>query len=344
MRHDALAAASVYVGAVVGAGFATGREVFHFFGAYGPAGLWGCLAAGLAFAWLGGRILRLAATGKAPTYAHLYRLALGPALAPPADWVTTLFLFVGLSVVLAGGAALGADAWGMPPLVGAIAMALAIAVVVLPGRSGVVLGNLTLVPLLAAGAAALLAAEASHPGFWLRVQAAAALPGRSPSAWPLGGLLYVGYNILMGAVALCAVGGELPVRPAVRGGLAGGAALGLLAALVTVTLLAHGPEVRDAAVPLARVVAPYPAIWRFAYSACLVAALITTGVASAYALAARLDLHRFTPGVAAAGAVVLALPLATVGLVALVATVYPAMGVVGLLLCAGLVLRPLAKD
>jgi uncharacterized membrane protein YkvI len=343
MRHDALAAASVYVGAVVGAGFATGREVLHFFAAYGSAGLWGCLAAGAAFGWLGSRILRLAATGAAPDYARLYRVALGRA-ARPADWSTTACLFVGLSVVLAGGAALGSETWGLSPATGALLLALLIAAVLLPGRSGLVWANVALVPLLAAAALVLLVAEAAAPGFWHSVLAAAPAPGRPPAGWPLGAVLYVGYNILLGAVALCAVGDGMSPRAAARAGALGGLGLGVLAAGVAAPLLAHLPEVAASPVPLLRVVESHGSVWRAAYAGCLGGALLTTGVATAYALAGRLRLRALPPGLVAAGAVFLALPLAAAGIVALVATVYPAMGALGLLLCAGLARAPVAKD
>ncbi len=344
MRHDALGVAAIYVGAVIGGGFATGREVLFFFAAYGPPGLIGCAAAGAAFAWLGARILRLAARGAARDYTDLYRFALGPVLAGPADWATSAFLYVGLAVVLAGGSALGADAWALPAWVGAVGLAAAITLIVLPGRSGLVWGNLTLVPAMALGALLLLGAEAAHPAFWHAVAAAESLPGRLPGTWPLGAALYVGYNLLLGAVALCAAGADLPVRAAVRGGAGGGLILGVMAIVLELPILAHLTAVAPAAVPLARIVAPYGPAWRTVYSAGLAAALLTTGVATAYALALRLRPTRLPVGMAGAGAVVLALPVAALGLVGLVATVYPAMGVLGCVLCAGLAMRRLPKD
>ncbi len=344
MRHDALGVAAVYLGAVIGGGFATGREVLFFFAAYGPAGLIGCAAAGAAFAWLGARVVRLAARGSARDYTGLYRFALGPAIAPAADWATTAFLYVGLAVVLAGGAALGHDTWGTAPWLGAAALGATIAGVVLPGRSGLVWGNLALVPILAAAAIALLAAEAAQPGFWAAIAAARHLPGRPPVSWPLGAGLYVGYNLLLGAVALCAAGAGLPLRAAMWGGAAGGVALGAMATIIALPLLAHLPALAAAPVPLARVVEAHGPPWRTVYALGLAAALLTTGVATAYALAVRLAPARMPQGVMAAVAVVLALPAAAFGLVALVATVYPAMGVLGCALGAGLVLRRAPKD
>lgn len=56
-RHDwseAWQIAAVYVGTVIGAGFATGREIMEFFTRYGTAGTVGIIISGCLFIW-GGR-------------------------------------------------------------------------------------------------------------------------------------------------------------------------------------------------------------------------------------------------------------------------------------------------
>jgi uncharacterized membrane protein YkvI len=339
VRHDAAATAAVYVGAVVGAGFGSGREILQFFSVYGGAGLWGCLMAGAAFGWLGARVLQLAAEGRAPDYRRLYAVALGERLATPAEWVSSAALLVGLAAVLAGAGALAADVYGWPPLCGELLMAAAIAAVLAPGRRGLIGGSLALVPPLVAAAVGLFAVEARQGHVGWSLAAVGGPAARHPGAWLLGAVLYVGYNVMLAAVTLCAAGRGRPVRGARAGGLLGGVLLGVLAALVHSVLLAHLGEVADAPLPLGRVVAAYGPAWLAAYSACLGLALLTTGIATAFTLADRFGPRRLPVGVAAAAVVLAALPLAGRGLVTLVATAYPVMGALGLLLCVGLVGR-----
>ena len=47
-----ISVATMYVGVIVGAGFASGRETWQFFGIFGKDGFFGSLLAGLAFALL----------------------------------------------------------------------------------------------------------------------------------------------------------------------------------------------------------------------------------------------------------------------------------------------------
>ncbi len=49
--------ASIYVGTVIGAGFASGREIIDFFGVYGIKGIWGIVIAGLLFSLVGSLLL-----------------------------------------------------------------------------------------------------------------------------------------------------------------------------------------------------------------------------------------------------------------------------------------------
>lgn len=41
--------AAIFVGTVIGAGFASGREIIEFFGVYGTKGLWGIYIVGILF-------------------------------------------------------------------------------------------------------------------------------------------------------------------------------------------------------------------------------------------------------------------------------------------------------
>ena len=52
--------AAVYVGTVIGAGFATGKEIYEFFTQYGLYGLIGIILSGFIFIWIGKKIMVIA--------------------------------------------------------------------------------------------------------------------------------------------------------------------------------------------------------------------------------------------------------------------------------------------
>lgn len=60
--------AAVYVGTVVGAGFATGKEIVEFFTRYGFYGFIGILIAGYIFIFTGTKIMLISARIRASSY------------------------------------------------------------------------------------------------------------------------------------------------------------------------------------------------------------------------------------------------------------------------------------
>ncbi|MFS8652663.1 MAG: hypothetical protein FWJ66_12260, partial [Caldibacillus sp.] len=68
---EALQLAAVYVGSVVGAGFATGKEIVEFFSRFGTLGLLMIIVSGIFFIWFGVKIMLLALRLKATSYHQL---------------------------------------------------------------------------------------------------------------------------------------------------------------------------------------------------------------------------------------------------------------------------------
>ena len=57
MNKNWIKIASIYVGTVIGAGFASGREITEFFGVYGIKGTWGIFLSCSLFAFVGSLLL-----------------------------------------------------------------------------------------------------------------------------------------------------------------------------------------------------------------------------------------------------------------------------------------------
>ncbi|WMM24710.1 hypothetical protein RBU61_17550 [Tissierella sp. MB52-C2] len=57
MKKEWLSIASIYVGTVIGAGFASGREIIEFFGVYGINGIWGMFIVGIILSLIGSLLL-----------------------------------------------------------------------------------------------------------------------------------------------------------------------------------------------------------------------------------------------------------------------------------------------
>lgn len=278
-----LSLASVEVGALVGGGFASGREVHEFFAGHGHGGRAGVVLFALLIAVLGGLFLEVARRGGTRSYRELTARLAGRRVADLADPLVALALFLGLAVTIAGSGALFASlGWGSR-LVGVGAASLLTALVVWRGSRGVIAANAAIVPALAAlvlvvaGLPRLGDAAAWHLG----VRALTGAAGRAS-------VTYFLYNGLLAVVLFASLGGEAR-RPA-DGWLAASLAatvLGLLALAIHSALVAH-PDVAAAEIPLLSLAARGGGLLRLAYALALAGALLTTAVGNAFGLFARL--------------------------------------------------------
>ncbi|GMA48708.1 hypothetical protein GCM10025857_00650 [Alicyclobacillus contaminans] len=92
-----------YIGTVVGAGFASGQEIFRFFGRFGTAGVFAIALAAVLFAWLGYRVMYLGHVLRARSYRELNRHLFGETVGTVLDVVLSIMLF-GVTVAMIAGA------------------------------------------------------------------------------------------------------------------------------------------------------------------------------------------------------------------------------------------------
>lgn len=316
-RSNSFAVAMAYAGAVIGAGFATGREVAVFFTAFGRQGLTGVLLATVLFIWAGVTILDV--TQHNPVYSYrdfLYCiLGLRP-LVIAADLLFLGTLLTGIGVMTAAGGTILADWQVWYP--GGCALFLTICILFLRrGRSGFVKANMLLVPLIILAITLLCLLQISAP--------AMALPHTCGAA-----LLYVAFNTAIAAVALATLKEHLDSKVVCWGGVGGGLIIGVLLLLIySATLNISGqPDI-----PLLQLAKFWLGDWHWFYALALFAAVLTTALANLHGLACRARGKYWTVLlVASAGG----FALAQFGFAKLVGFLYPLLGTCNIVLLAGL--------
>lgn len=333
-RLSPLQVSAVYIGTVVGAGFASGQEVLQFFGGFGPAGAIGIVLASLLLSFFGWRVLWVARREEASTYVEMVYAIGGPGLGRAVDVIITFFLFGGVTTMIAGSGAVFAEEFGLSPAIGAGAMAVATLATVLLGFGGVIRAISLVVPVLflavfGISAALILAAP---------IDLATPLPARTPIPyWPLAAVAYASYNLLLAIAVLAPLGTAATSSALRKGALWGGVGLGLGAFAIYLAIAAQGPAALRVEVPMLSAAGRISPSIRFLYSLVLLAEIYSTAVGSLYGFTTRIarDGERLYP-VAAVGVAALAFLLSRWGFSNLVSLVYSAVGVAGLIFLAAL--------
>lgn len=320
--------ACTYIGAVIGAGFASGQEVFQFFVKHGPHGVFGLILAGSLFILGGVVILRLARQIGVSSYYEAFYKALGQRAGLVIDLLYILFTIGSISVMLAGSGSIFHEALGVRYAVGVLITLAVVMVTVSRGVRGVLLLNTLLIPFLVVIMlyTSLSPLNASTMGPYGDGGGAVGMP------WYMNGLIYVALNLFLSMALMMRIGADVEDRRVLSwGGIVGGGVLMLVLLVMGVALYRFADQIYYAEMPMLTIADYSGPVLHFLYTVGLWVAMITTAVANAYGFIQRvMPLFRLSYYNAAMLTVVVVLPLTRFGFANLVAYMYPIFGVISL--------------
>lgn len=277
--------AFTYVGAIVGAGFASGQEILRFFVVFGEYGVWGGIIACFLFILLGSVVVLVINKLNIKDYGQLLENIFPEKLAKIMDIIITLVLWLGLGVMLIGGADLLNEVYGFNKVIVFLFLALLIGICLWQGEDGLLEANSLLIPVLILStifvclfslARPLLCILGNNHQFNL-------LPN-----WWIGSFLYVFYNMIIGIVILSSLkidSKDLPIEGVVLGGLI----LGFLIIIMIKSLLLLSPRELSSQMPMLTLSFKIGSLIGKIYSISLMIALFTTALGNAFALCNRLN-------------------------------------------------------
>jgi uncharacterized membrane protein YkvI len=157
--------AAVYVGTVVGAGFATGKEIVEFFSRFGFFGFLSILMSGYLLIFMGSKLMRMAARIKAKSYQEFNEYLFG-AWAGKGINVLMLLMLLGVSaVMLAGAGAVFKEQLGLSKNLGVFLTIFLSLVVMMVGTKGLFAVNTFVVPLMITFSLVLMSLSIRMPNF-----------------------------------------------------------------------------------------------------------------------------------------------------------------------------------
>ncbi len=335
--------ASAYIGTVVGAGFASGQEVLQFFDAFGLAGLWGILVSTVLFFFVGYTILMLGHKLKAQSHVQIVRFTNGPVLGLFIDIIITVFLFGGLSAMIAGAGAIFKEQFSVSPLWGTALMALITLLTVVTGTRGVINAISYVVPFLIVSVLYIsISSLIRNPVTAEEIDIASDLPGATPN-WLLSAVNYASYNVVTTIGVLTPMGaGTQDKKKLLHGALLGAAGLGVGLVAIYFCILTNISAASVKELPMIEAAGRISGILRMVFAVVLFAEVYTTAVSDLYSLSQRLS-FKIPRKLFIAAATCLALLAGQLGFSNMVRFLYPAVGYGGLAFFAGVVWVWIAK-
>lgn len=340
---DTLRIAGVYVGTIIGAGFASGQEILQFYTGYGWWGILGTLVTVVLYPLLGYYLVVLGKRVHALSHKSVIRHLCGKYLGFVIDYLLTFFLFGVGVIMVAGSGSMFQQQFGLAPAVGNAIMAiLVIAALLLSLRR--LLDVISIVTpfafVLVIGLAIYAAVTADTAGVDLEAVAATQEQLASPH-WLLSAFLHVSFNVAITVSVLAIIGATEPdFRAAKRGAVLGGIILGVIALVINVAMYTNVADLIGTDMPMLQIandVAPWVGI---AMSVILVAMIFNTAVPTLYTFTARfftVDTRVFRIAAVIVGLV--AFGFGFIGFTELVNTVYPLLGYIGFVIFGGMAIN-----
>lgn len=272
---------SVYVGIIIGAGFASGREITSFFVVYGQKWIWGILLTGVLFSYFGWIVLDIIRERKVKSYHEFMRIILGQKAGGLMEWVSGLFLCVLFFTMVAAAGATGEEAFGINYNIGVFLLLFLCMVVFLFDEKGVVFINSILSPIMIAGGILV--------GIYLCfIQTSRVFLNEIPAfrenfQWVFSAILYVSYNIITAITVLVSMNGLVSTKKIARNAaILGGCAMGLLGVCIGAVMYLNYSQISALEIPMLAVVWDYGKLVKSIYLFVLISAIFTTAVGDGY--------------------------------------------------------------
>jgi len=274
--------ATVYVGTIIGAGFATGKEIVTFFSRFGLLGFLGILVAGYLFVFFGNRIMLIAIRIGANDYYEFNRWLFGERFSKVISFAFFLMLIGVTGVMLSGAGEVLFQQFHLEKSLGMILTAFLAIVVMWRGLSGLSMVNMLVVPMMLLFNI-ILAWIALTKGFsWSKF---VAIPFQedmwSAMFMPFA---YVAFNLALAQSVFVplakAVGNPTVVK---RGGILGGTIITAILVLGHLSLITF-PEFQQLAIPAAAVMKAVAPFLHAVYLLIIFGEIFSTVIGNAYGI------------------------------------------------------------
>jgi uncharacterized membrane protein YkvI len=272
--------ASIYIGSIIGAGFATGQELMRYFVRFGVSGLIAILLCGGVFALVGYKVLAFMYARHLTTYGEFLRCTTGKLLGKATELTGLCFLMVLYASMLAAANSLF-KAW-LDLDYGSIITAVLCTLLVWGGVKSLGIFNLVLCPLLVGGSIVI--------GLWLFF-GNTALPTfcglRIDDNLVGSAVVYISYNVISCVSLICALAPQITQRrEALYGGVIGGIGIALTGFVLALPLYRYFNITIGEDLPIFTLVAHQNSLITTVYAVLLSLAILTTAVGNCYGISA----------------------------------------------------------
>ncbi|SES14685.1 Uncharacterized membrane protein YkvI [Gracilibacillus ureilyticus] len=322
------------IGTMIGAGYASGRELWQFFGNESGLAILLFMLLFIAGVYI---IMYICYSYKTTSYLTVLEILIGKKTAKYYD-VLIFFYLVSTTVVMIAGSGATFEAFLIPSWIGIIFIVCIMIIVFIRGIQGVITLNLWILPVLIIGLLSVLIM------YSIDEDLSYIIDWDHQHNW-YAAFTFTALNILSILAVLGAVGEKMKTKGEIWiASIGSGLILGIISYIYNNSLIQISEIIILYEIPLFAILKNYPAYTYIVMSILLWSAIFTTAVSGLLGIVTRLrTLITMELWKIATITLIVLLPLTQIGFSTLIAWIYPIYGIVNLVLLAAILLFPLSK-
>lgn len=324
--------AVVFIGTIVGAGLASGKEITQFFTSYGLSSFFGIIFCGIFYVIMGSIICKIGIAYKLNSYTDVLKVISPNLLGKITGIITTVYLLSSASIILAGSGALINQFFGIPKIVGTLIMLAIASIFLLRDTNGLIEVNSFIVPALITTITVIFILYFLFAKDTLNFEFISSIEPQKNGV-VLSTILYAGYNILCCSGVLVPLSNEVKKsKIMVYGVIFGALGLTLLSCIINLLLFINQPYIYQYEIPLLLVAQRFGHIIQAVLLLIIWLEMFSTEVSDVYSISKSLEQTfniKFKHGIFLVLA--LALPISQIGFSNLISTLYPLFGILSLI-------------
>lgn len=321
--------AFLFVGAIMGAGFASGREIWQFFGVFGSKSYQGIAMVSLLFVIFGVMSIKVSERLGSGDITQIILPFKNPILQRVLGWIIVGFLFLIYMTTSAAGGALFQEQLGLNKAIGGFFLLLVMVATVLGGFQRISKYFKYIVPTLLIVVFAICMYIVSMDLPSSQMETITEISPMAPT-WYFAAIVYISYNMLGGIIILGSSADKgLKKHTALKGAILGGVLLGVFVFIMNYTLFTDTGLASNSVLPILAFSDKIGDGVRVIYSLLLFGAIYVTATSNFYGLTTRIKPGKKKPYIIITVAFIGFL-LGLMGFVNIVAWVLPLEGYIGL--------------
>ncbi|WKD61903.1 hypothetical protein CCICO_09475 [Corynebacterium ciconiae DSM 44920] len=335
---ESMAIAMAFVGLLVGAGFATGKEMMQYFVSFGTGpGVWALVLTGVILVVVSAVILQIGSFFLADEHGAVFKNVAHPRVSWILDVAVSITMATMGMMMLAGAGSTFEQSFGIPSWLGSLIMAVIVYFVCFlnPVRVSGVIGAVTPVMIVAIVALFIYTVATIPDGF--SVEAANEIARNEPTPvkpWWWSAINYAGMSLICAVGMSLVIGGSYTKLKAVaRGGMLGGLILTIILVLETVVLFFNVDTAAGKDIPMAAIVTEIHPVAGMGLSLLILVMIFNTALGDVYAFSRRIQVA--TPAPQRVNLLVIlgiSWAVSLIGFGPLIQIIFPILGYIGMVI------------